>query len=1096
MPPNTRMKCVGEDGSVVGVRGVRFYLTRVIVMRGMAAIYLCAFISNYIQWPGLFSCAGLEPVYTHLWRVSSTHGPARAVEALPTLAWLHSNAWIGVDIDVWCDVLLLMGIVISFLVLVSGSDSGWLFLLLWCLYSSIQAVGQTFLSFQWDILLLESGLIIALLGRWTLPRFDSIIALCTQRSAAHEHDEEEENGELAGRISSGPRKDMQAVHTAKPTIIRRLLHPFLPSLDPSPTALPSFLIRWLLFRLMFASGVVKVLSGCQTWGQELSALQYHYATQCIPTPLAWVAHQLHPAIQQFSVAMTLWIESVAALLILLPVSIPFFSFPRQVGILLQLLLQVAIILTGNYTFFNWLTILLISALVTDGEWRTMGRVMTPWKWNWCGARKREKQGVTHSCTHWKDEQQNAQTTHDKDKHVSSTSNSAGKKNMSQQRASEVEMATTASSPSSPSVSVQPTKVSPAQPTPSPIRPHSSSFLIRLAYSLARLIFRLAFLAALMWSFTFFYRIDFIRVRPSRRSSPNVSFTKWDALPDLHSLTIREWPYAALIYIYYFCDIHKVKVSPNYSAKDVQRWMDEYLTYIVAWAAILAATIVIMTFTAIIRHAYRKYKRDTLLYSHQHNRRCICLRRFFVRLVWLSRVLGSFLKFSVLCLICCLVFASSIPPFMQPLSRSALLSLPPLVRHRLHAAYQHLQPFHVTNSYGLFRQMTGVGPMKYVEEEEDVDVWIDEPGIDGGTVTPTSSSRPGKRQKVKRAVTQVHRPELIIYGSHSPDGRGSWHELKFRYKPNGDYSEPPRWVAPHQPRLDWQMWFAALSPSPAPWLVHLVWKLLEGDSDPATLYGKAEETINPVWALLDPKGIHPFTPASPPLSIRVEKRTIDFTRLQGCDGGRNPKPKSPSHHSTSHPHPHRHLSIPRAWWSETAPASDFLPPLDSSNPSVQNFLAQTGWIQVCSKMRAEMIRMRSKETKERIFEPIEQAEAEAEAEAEAAAGAETERTTAVVTNRSSNRRQGPASSLRSPRFPRHARWWELSYYLSWLESHLPLPRSYAPYARRIKSLTLEARRQLQQFSTLTWREWMRENTIIHMAITTILIVILGDALIRW
>ena len=56
-----------------------------------------------------------------------------------------------------------------------------------------------------------------------------------------------------------------------------------------------------------------------------------------------------------------------------------------------------------------------------------------------------------------------------------------------------------------------------------------------------------------------------------------------------------------------------------------------------------------------------------------------------------------------------------------------------------------------------------------------------------------------------AVMTTERPEIIVEGSN--DGQ-SWVEYEFRYKP-GDVRQPPAWVAPHQPRLDWQLWFAAL-----------------------------------------------------------------------------------------------------------------------------------------------------------------------------------------------------------------------------------------------------------------------------------------------
>jgi hypothetical protein len=92
----------------------------------------------------------------------------------------------------------------------------------------------------------------------------------------------------------------------------------------------------------------------------------------------------------------------------------------------------------------------------------------------------------------------------------------------------------------------------------------------------------------------------------------------------------------------------------------------------------------------------------------------------------------------------------------------------------------LAPFRVVNGYGLFRSMT------------------------------------------------TSRPEIMIEAS--ADGV-AWREIGFRYKP-GDVSERPRLVAPHQPRLDWQMWFAALDPEGAGWLPQLLRRILEGE--PAVL----------------------------------------------------------------------------------------------------------------------------------------------------------------------------------------------------------------------------------------------------------------------
>ncbi len=84
-----------------------------------------------------------------------------------------------------------------------------------------------------------------------------------------------------------------------------------------------------------------------------------------------------------------------------------------------------------------------------------------------------------------------------------------------------------------------------------------------------------------------------------------------------------------------------------------------------------------------------------------------------------------------------------------------------------------------------------------------------------------------------SVMTTSRPEIVIEGSM--DG-ATWREYEFRYKP-GRLTAPPRWVAPHQPRLDWQMWFAALGP-PRPWFVRLLQRLLQGSPDVLKLLAKA------------------------------------------------------------------------------------------------------------------------------------------------------------------------------------------------------------------------------------------------------------------
>jgi predicted DCC family thiol-disulfide oxidoreductase YuxK len=119
-----------------------------------------------------------------------------------------------------------------------------------------------------------------------------------------------------------------------------------------------WLLRWLLFRFMFMSGVVKLLSGDPNWW-NLSALSYHFLTQPLPTPLAWYAARLPPGILKFATGCTFFIELILPLLIFCPRRLRFFA---AFGILL---LQICILLTGNYNWFNLQTMLLCLLLFDD-----------------------------------------------------------------------------------------------------------------------------------------------------------------------------------------------------------------------------------------------------------------------------------------------------------------------------------------------------------------------------------------------------------------------------------------------------------------------------------------------------------------------------------------------------------------------------------------------------------------------------------------------------------------------------------------------------------------------------------------------------------
>ena len=212
----------------------------------------------------------------------------------PTLAWLSSS-------DTALQVMSAGGVLGS-LLLIFDIAPILVLPLLWILYLSLVTAGQDFLAFQWDNLLLEAGFLAILIAPWRLwPR-------------------------------------------------------------GSPQAPPAKVVRWLLwfllFRLLFSSGMVKLSSGDPTW-RNLTALEYHYYTQPLPTPIAWYIHLAPAWFQHGSAAFMFFIELAVPFLIFAP------RLWRFVGGGFLILLQLLIALTGNYAFFNLLTLALCVLLFDD-----------------------------------------------------------------------------------------------------------------------------------------------------------------------------------------------------------------------------------------------------------------------------------------------------------------------------------------------------------------------------------------------------------------------------------------------------------------------------------------------------------------------------------------------------------------------------------------------------------------------------------------------------------------------------------------------------------------------------------------------------------
>ncbi len=132
----------------------------------------------------------------------------------------------------------------------------------------------------------------------------------------------------------------------------------------------AWLYRLLVFRLYFLSGYVKLGSHDPTW-RNLTALDYHFHTQPLPTVIAWYADKLPRGLLKASTFATLAIELATPFLIFAPRRL------RLAGAWLMIALQVLIFLTGNYTFFNLLTIALILFLFDDRDFAWLNRFGKP-----------------------------------------------------------------------------------------------------------------------------------------------------------------------------------------------------------------------------------------------------------------------------------------------------------------------------------------------------------------------------------------------------------------------------------------------------------------------------------------------------------------------------------------------------------------------------------------------------------------------------------------------------------------------------------------------------------------------------------------------
>jgi hypothetical protein len=273
-----------------------FLLTRAALQRGLALVFLIAFLNAVNQFKPLLGDRGLLPVRHFVNEVSFRDSPSLFFFAPNDTAFTIA-AWLGVALS--CAAVI--GI--------SEHYGAWLSMLvwalLWVLYISFVNVGQTFYGFGWESILLEACFYAVFLG----------------------------------------------------------------SRATNPQTVVIWLLRWLLFRVMFGAGLIK-LRGDPCW-RDLTCLDYHYETQPMPNPLSWFFYWGPEWTHRAGVIFNHFAELI----------VPFGYFlPQPVSAIagaITILFQGTIFLSGNLSWLNFLTMILAIGTFDDRALSVILRIHMP-----------------------------------------------------------------------------------------------------------------------------------------------------------------------------------------------------------------------------------------------------------------------------------------------------------------------------------------------------------------------------------------------------------------------------------------------------------------------------------------------------------------------------------------------------------------------------------------------------------------------------------------------------------------------------------------------------------------------------------------------
>ncbi|WP_277371198.1 lipase maturation factor family protein [Rhodococcus rhodochrous] len=269
------MDWLDADGYTIG---------RLLVTRGLAALYAVAFLAALLQFRALIGERGILPAPRFLSLTSFRQSPS-------LFHWRYSDGLFT--------AVAAVGLVLSVVTVLGVTEQLPLvvcmlvWFVMWLLYLSIVNVGQVWYSFGWESLLLEAGVLAIFLG----------------------------------------------------------------NADTAPPLLVLILLRWLLFRLEFGAGLIK-MRGDRCW-RDLTCLYYHHETQPMPGPLSRYFHLIPRPLHKVEVAGNHFTQLVVPFGLFLPQPV------AGIAALIMIVTQLWLVTSGNFAWLNWITIVIALSVVPD-----------------------------------------------------------------------------------------------------------------------------------------------------------------------------------------------------------------------------------------------------------------------------------------------------------------------------------------------------------------------------------------------------------------------------------------------------------------------------------------------------------------------------------------------------------------------------------------------------------------------------------------------------------------------------------------------------------------------------------------------------------